>query len=155
MRASYIAVLATSGGCMLARPVAAASAAFAAPQAPAVLPDGVAVHMVQTVLALTLVLALVFALAWASRRIRGSARAAGTGISVLAQLSLGGKERVVLLQTPDSRVLVGVSPGSVRALQVLAVEPAQAVEPAATEAQSSRTISSNFRDLLRRSLGAP
>ena len=45
--------------------------------------------------------------------------AAGGGLRILGGLSMGARERVVLLQVGDTQLLVGVAPGRVQTLHVL------------------------------------
>lgn len=92
------------------RPFAAPSAAEAAP-APAA-------GLAQVTLSLLLVLAAVFAAAWLLRRMRGLQRTRSSeGLAVVAEVAVGPRERVVLVEVGGERVLVGVAPGSVRALR--------------------------------------
>lgn len=72
--------------------------------------------LAQVTLSLALVLAAVFAAAWLMRRLRGTRLGAGGDIRVVAEQALGSRERVVLLEVGGERLLVGVAPGSVRAL---------------------------------------
>ncbi|MDP1536341.1 MAG: flagellar biosynthetic protein FliO, partial [Burkholderiales bacterium] len=74
---------------------------------------------IRMVLGLTVVLGLLGATAWASRRFRSGAQARGGQIEVVSGLSLGGRERVVLLRVGGDQVLVGVSPSGMRPLHVL------------------------------------
>ena len=75
--------------------------------------------LLETVLGLLLVLALILGLAWAIRRF-GKLPLAGKGmISILGGVSLGPRERAVLLQVGETRLLVGVAPGRVETLYVL------------------------------------
>jgi flagellar protein FliO/FliZ len=90
-------------------------AAASAPAAPAA-------GLAQVTLSLALVLAAIFATAWAVRRFRllgGGRTEAGAAINVLAERAVGPRERVVLLQVGDERMLVGVATGNVRLLHVL------------------------------------
>ena len=92
------------------RPFAAPSAAPAAP-APAA-------GLAQVTLSLLLVLAAVFAAAWLLRRVRGLQRTRSSeGLAVVAEVAVGPRERVVLVEVGGERVLVGVAPGSVRAIK--------------------------------------
>jgi flagellar protein FliO/FliZ len=92
------------------RPFAAPSAAPSAP-APAA-------GLAQVTLSLLLVLAAVFAAAWLLRRVRGLQRTRSSeGLAVVAEVAVGPRERVVLVEVGGERVLVGVAPGSVRALK--------------------------------------
>jgi flagellar protein FliO/FliZ len=121
---------------------------FAAPQA------STAVHGVgigglgQMTLALLVVLATLFALAWLLRRVRGIGNRFGNALDVVAYVPLGQKERAVLLKVGSTQILLGVAPGRVNALYVLP-EPL-ALEQRATPADDGRP---SFRALLMRSLG--
>ena len=71
------------------------------------------------VLGLAVVLALLGATAWVSRRFRVGAGMRGGLIEVISGLSLGARERVVLIRVGGDQVLVGVSPSGMRTLHVL------------------------------------
>src|SRR5579863_1863795 len=64
-------------------------------------------------LAMFLVLGALLAAAWFTRRMRGSLGAGESGLRVLAQVSLGARERAVLLRVGAQQILVGVAPGNV------------------------------------------
>ena len=103
--------------------------------------------MLQTVVALLLVLALIFALAWMARRLKLGGAGQARLLRVVEELPLGPKERLVLVAVGDSQWLVGVASGQVSAPQRLEV-------PIALDAASiSLTAAPSFRDVLRRSLG--
>jgi flagellar protein FliO/FliZ len=90
-------------------------AASSAPVAPAA-------GLAQVTLALALVLAAIFAAAWAVRRFRllsGGRTESDARITVLAERAVGPRERVVLLQVGGEQVLVGVATGNVRRLHVM------------------------------------
>jgi flagellar protein FliO/FliZ len=73
--------------------------------------------LAQVTVSLLLVLGAVFAAAWLLRRVRGMQRTRTTeGMTVVAEVAVGPRERVVLVEVAGARVLVGVAPGSVRAL---------------------------------------
>ena len=121
---------------------------FAAPQAvPAAHAGGVG-ELTHVVLALLVVLSLVVVLATVVRRARGWSARGPKHLEVLAEVPLGSKERAVLLRVGGMQLLLGVAPGRVSALHVLA----QPLEPPAPElAQRPGAVS--FQALLRRSLG--
>ena len=98
---------------------AAAPKAFAAPNTAASLPSSTAGGIGQATLALLLVLAAIFAIAWIARRMRGMVRGGGQGIDVLAQAAVGPRERVVIVRVGATRLLLGVAPGRVTALHEL------------------------------------
>jgi flagellar protein FliO/FliZ len=68
---------------------------------------------------LAVVLGLLAATAWVSRRFRAGSGARGGAIEILTGLSLGNRERVVLLKVGSDQVLVGISPSGLRTLHVI------------------------------------
>src|SRR5699024_9270303 len=89
--------------------------------APALLPDATlgAGYLLQLVIGLVVVLAGIAALAWLMRRVGRFQSAAGDRLRVLGGLSVGTRERVVLIQAGEEQLLVGVASGQVRMLHVL------------------------------------
>jgi flagellar protein FliO/FliZ len=121
---------------------------FAAPHAAIPAAPVGAGGLASVTLALLVVLAAIFAVAWVARRVRGIGNRVGTAIDVLADIPLGPKERAVLLKVGAEQILIGVAPGRVSALHVLR-QPVEVpkVTAAATPAAAS------FGALLKRSLG--
>ncbi|OQX31299.1 MAG: flagellar biosynthetic protein FliO [Candidatus Sedimenticola endophacoides] len=75
--------------------------------------------VVEMLIGLALVVGLILALGWLVRRF-GSLPGGGKGVvKVLGGVSLGARERVVLLEVEKTRLLVGVAPGRVQTLHVL------------------------------------
>ena len=68
---------------------------------------------------LLLIVGVIIALAWVANRLRLTPRAASSGLRILADVAVGAKERVVLLQVGDAQALVGVSADGVRPLVLL------------------------------------
>jgi flagellar protein FliO/FliZ len=68
---------------------------------------------------LAVVLGLLGAAAWASRRFRISGRLRSGLIEVESGISLGAREKVVLLKVGNEQVLVGISPAGMRTLHVI------------------------------------
>ena len=144
-------------------PAIAANAPFAAPQ-PTALPESTG-GLLRVVVSLALVLAAVAGAAWLLRRLRGLGGGDGRIIELVAQASLGTRERVVLVRVGGHELLLGVAAGSVRTLLVLGDSVAVAAEAAArtTSGTMSResavagdappSFASAFRAALARSLG--
>jgi len=65
---------------------------------------------------LIIVLALIFALAWVLRRVRGLRNNLPGQISIKATLSLSMKERVMLIDAAGEHLLIGVSPSGITKL---------------------------------------
>jgi flagellar protein FliO/FliZ len=135
----------------------AADHPFAAPT-PTTIPASPA-GLLRVVLGLALVLALVFVAAWLMRRLRAFQGAGTDGITVLAQTSLGARERVILVQIGVQKLLLGAGPGNVRTLLVLPAEApaANSAVPAAEQASAAPLPITpqrpTFTELLKRSLG--
>jgi flagellar protein FliO/FliZ len=120
---------------------------FASPQAiPAAHTGGIS-ELAHVVVALFLVLGVVLVLAKVVRRARGAGARGAQMLEVLAEVSLGAKERAVLMRVGRTQVLVGVAAGQVSPLHVLA-EPLDPLPAEATHASAP-----TFQALLRRSLG--
>ena len=75
--------------------------------------------LVQLMAGLILVLALIGVSAWLLRRFNRFQSAAGGQMKILGGLSMGTRERVVLLQVGKQQLLLGVAPGRVQTLHVL------------------------------------
>lgn len=126
-----------------------ASHPFAAPSAISATHVSGVSGLGEVTLALVVVLAAVFAFAWIVRRMRGLGSRVGNAIDVLADVPLGQKERAVLLKVGPTQILIGVAPGRVNTLHVLA-EPLELSKTAGTATDDSRPT---FRAILMRSLG--
>lgn len=130
--------------------------AFAAPHAAERVATPGAGSLVQVTLSLVLVLAAVFAAAWAVRRLKTFGRFSSGPIEIIADVSIGAKERAVLVQVGGKQLLLGVAPGRVTTLHVLE-EPIAAdqvkAKVADTQATSGEPQRPDFKSILKRSLG--
>ncbi len=122
---------------------------FAAPAAGSAAPAVSAGGLASVTLALLAVLAAIFALAWLARRMRTLGSRAAGALEILASMPLGAKERAVLLKVGDAQILLGVAPGRVNMLHVLA-QPLELGKPAGERGSAAR---SSFAALLTRSPG--
>lgn len=81
-------------------------------------PD-IAGNLIQTTLGLFAVLIVIGGAAWAVKRF-GYFQSGGQGqIKVVGGVSLGSRERVVLLQVGEQQLVLGVAPGRIQTLHVL------------------------------------
>jgi flagellar protein FliO/FliZ len=126
-------------------PTATTAHVFAAPGTITTAPVTGVAGVGQVTLALCVVLGAIFLCAWLARRMRNISSGRTGAMNIVAEVRLGPKERAVLLQVGTTQLLVGVAPGQINALHVLA-EPLPAPPAAAAD-----TVS--FKSLLRRSLG--
>lgn len=98
--------------------------------------------MLQMFAGLALVLGLVFLLAWAMRRFGRLSVVGNRSLRVVGALSMGTRERVVLIQAGETQLLVGVAPGRVQTLHVLdkPIEPAAGSDDGGGFAQRLRQV---------------
>lgn len=68
-------------------------------------------------LGLGFILLLIFASAWLMRRMGGMNFSGQSGLKILTGLSVGPREKVLLLEAGDKQILIGVASGSVSHLQ--------------------------------------
>ncbi|WP_018953888.1 flagellar biosynthetic protein FliO [Thioalkalivibrio sulfidiphilus] len=110
------------------------------------LAGGGAAYLAQLVVGLIIVLAAIVVLAFFMRRITGVQSRLGSEFRVVSGISLGARERMLLVQVGDKQLLVGVAPGRVQTLHVLD-------EPIATELPKAPSASeSPFASRLRAAL---
>lgn len=99
---------------------------------------------------LVLVVALLLAAAWMIRRFQQVQVPREGALQVTAQLSLGLKERVILLRVGDENVLIGCTPGSIRPLHSWHGPSPEgaASEAAATTAKTTPDFMTHLRGVL-------
>lgn len=88
----------------------------------------------QMLLGLLLVIGLIFLLAWALRRVQQIGPRGSQAIKLVSSQALGPRDRLLLVQVGGEQVLLGISPGRITPLHVLA-EPVLVAdaEPASPE----------------------
>jgi flagellar protein FliO/FliZ len=94
-----------------------------APSASALPASASAGSLLQTILALSFVLALLAALAWAMKRYGPRAGGSNATLRLVGSLSLGGRERIIVIEVADQWIVVGAAPGRVNALATIARPP--------------------------------
>lgn len=86
--------------------------------------------LIRLIVGLAVVLGLIIGLSFMLRRMGGISTRAGGQLKVLTAVSVGNREKVVLLQIGKQQLLVGVAPGRVQTLHVLE-EPITGTTPEA------------------------
>jgi len=76
-------------------------------------------NLAQTTLGLLVVLLVIGAAAWGFKRFGNVHVGAQGRMKIIGGISLGTRERAVLLQVGDQQLLIGVSPGRVQTLHIL------------------------------------
>lgn len=78
--------------------------------------------LLQMATGLVLVLLLIFGVAWFAKRFGRFQGVATDRLRLMGGVHLGNRERIILVQAEDVRLVVGVSPGCIRTLHVLPAE---------------------------------
>ena len=104
--------------------------------------------IVETLLALVLVAVAIFASSWLIKRINPRIRQMSSGreIKVVSSFSLGSRERLVIVEVQEQRLLVGITSGSISLIKDLTSLPCSDVK----ENLPSSSDESLFRRLLKR-----
>jgi flagellar protein FliO/FliZ len=98
----------------------------------------------QLTLSLIAIVALIFAISWALKKLKLAGPRSSGGIAVIDQVSVGPRERIVLVRVGESQVLVGIGAGGLVPLTPLA---APIVLKAAAPVP---TFADRMRDLMKR-----
>jgi flagellar biosynthetic protein FliO len=108
--------------------------------------------LLQTLLALIVVLGVLGALAWFLKRYGPKAGAGGANLRVVGALNLGGRERVLVVEVGNQWIVVGASPGRINALATMPKqEGAEMSGSGATLAPQSQAAN-NFADWLKQTI---
>lgn len=104
-------------------------------------------QLVQVLGGLAVVLAMVVVLAWLARRLNASRFAGARNLRLVAGISLGSRERILVVEVGDTQLVVGVAPGRVQTLHVLD-RPLQ--NPAPEQAASGEPFAARLSRLMGR-----
>jgi flagellar protein FliO/FliZ len=104
--------------------------------------------LLQTILALVLVLALLAGLAWAAKRYGPRMAGNSANLRMVGALNIGGRERIMVVEVGDQWIVVGASPGRVNALATMPKGDAPANASLAGHAPSA----SSFSDWLKQTI---
>ena len=92
-------------------------------------------YLVQLVLGLMVVILFIFVFAWFAKKMNRFQSGTSDSLKIIGGISMGSRERVVLLQVGEQQILLGVSPGRINALHLLD----QPIESASTHATGRAT----------------
>ena len=106
-------------------------------------PD-VGTGIVQVTLGLFVVLLIIAAAAWFTRRFGHFQATAGGTLKIVGGLHLGARERLVVVQVGDQQLLLGVAPGRVSTLHVLS----NPLDHSDANIHRSQSVPGSFRDKL-------
>lgn len=106
-------------------------------------------NLLQTIFALTLVLALLGAMVWFMKRFGPQAAAGAAQMRTVGALSLGGRERVIVIEVGDQWIVVGASPGRINALATM---PKQETAPGGPAVLANGPASGTFAEWLKQTI---
>ncbi|NHZ80714.1 flagellar biosynthetic protein FliO [Massilia sp. CCM 8695] len=130
-------------------PAAAMPAPAAAQPAPGPMAGPSAGNLLQTIFALTLVLALLGGMVWFMKRYGPQAAAGAAQIRTVGALSLGGRERIIVVEVGDQWIVVGASPGRVNALATM---PKRDTPPGGPAVLGNGPASGTFAEWLKQTI---
>lgn len=108
--------------------------------------------LLQTLFALVAVLAVLAGLAWFLKRYGPKAGFGGANLRIVGSLSLGGRERLLVVEVGNQWIVVGASPGRVNALATMPRQDgADGAAPGATLAAHGPAANS-FADWLKQTI---
>ena len=76
-------------------------------------------YLLQLIMGLFVVILCIVALAWFAKKMNRFQSMTDSSLQIITGISLGTRDRAVLLQVGDEQILVGVSPGRLTTLHVL------------------------------------
>lgn len=108
--------------------------------------------LLQMATGLVLVLVLIFGVAWFAKRFGRFQGAANDRLRLLGGIHLGNRERIIIVQAEEVRLVVGVSPGCIRTLHVLGSDDWQGIETPARDAVAGDSFLGRFNHEIRKRL---
>jgi flagellar protein FliO/FliZ len=113
------------------RPAAAPAVVAPATPAPATAAPSSAGGLLQVVFGLLVVLGLLAAALWFLKRMGGGRFAPGSVVKIIGGVSVGNRERVMVVEVADQWIVIGVAPGRVSTLASMPRQDAPAAQAAA------------------------
>ena len=104
-------------------------------------------YMMQLVSGLAIVIVCIVVLAWFARRMNRLQGSGDGALRIISGISMGARERIVLIQVGEEQLLLGVAPGRINTLHVLEHELADAA--AGSAAASKQPFSQHLVDKLQ------
>ncbi len=100
-------------------------------------------YLLQLFVGLFIVVLCIIVLAWMAKKMNRFQSSSDASLKILGALSLGTREKIVLLQIGDEQLVVGVSPGRLNTLHVLKTP----IEM--SNKNSDASVSNGFADKLK------
>ncbi len=150
--ASPAAPAATAPAATPEQQAALAGARPANPQAPnnvlAAQAPSAAGSLVQTILSLGFVIALLVGLAWLLKRFGPKHITGGTKVKLVGALSVGARERILVVEVGEQWIVVGASPGRMNALATMPRQESDDSELAGAQAVPGANFAEWFKQTI-------
>jgi flagellar protein FliO/FliZ len=104
--------------------------------------------LIQVTLGLFVVLMIIAASAWFTRRFGHFQATAGGSLRIIGGLHVGAKERLVVVQVGEEQLLLGVAPGRISKLHLLAKPINESSEGVRTDGRIAKRAPVSFREYL-------
>jgi flagellar biosynthetic protein FliO len=108
--------------------------------------------LLQTLLALIVVLGVLGALAWFLKRYGPKAGGGSANLRVVGALNLGGRERVLVVEVGNQWIVVGASPGRINALATMPKQEGADMSPAGATLAPHAQPANSFADWLKQTI---
>lgn len=102
--------------------------------------------MLKMAAGLLIVLATIGAIAWALKRFALQATTASSAIKIIASTGVGQRERIVLVEIENTRLILGVAPGRINTLHCI-----DKSSPESSTDRFAKTKSNKFQEQLNQS----
>lgn len=109
--------------------------------------------LVQTILSLGFVIALLVGLAWLLKRFGPKHITGGTKVKLVGALSVGARERILVVEVGEQWIVVGASPGRMNALATMPRQETDEAELAGAQAVPGANFAEWFKQTIEKRNG--
>ncbi|MDY7575009.1 flagellar biosynthetic protein FliO [Actimicrobium sp. CCI2.3] len=102
-------------------------------------------NMLQVMVGLMVVLGLLIAVAWSMKKMGAGKHAAAGALKIVGGVSVGNRERILVVEVADQWIVVGVTPTSISALSTMPKQEGIELSPVAP-------LAKNFSDWLKQTI---
>ncbi|SFG57426.1 flagellar protein FliO/FliZ [Duganella sp. CF458] len=104
--------------------------------------------LLQTIVSLGFVIALLVGLAWLLKRFGPKHMSGGSQVKLVGALSVGARERILVVEVGEQWIVVGASPGRMNALATMPRQPADDADLAAGQAAPGANFAEWFKQTI-------
>ncbi|MFT5590125.1 MAG: flagellar protein FliO/FliZ [Bradyrhizobium sp.] len=102
-------------------------------------------NMLQVMVGLMVVLGLLVAVAWSMKKMGAGKHAAAGALKIVGGVSVGNRERILVVEVADQWIVVGVTPTSINALSTMPKQEG-------VELSAAAPLAKNFSDWLKQTI---